>query len=196
MLNVSRGLQPHHGVKSAGPKITTALGGHTRKECRKAVVVRLAVGFEWVLMTLSALQANTKKHLSRCFCEVGWLVRDFVEICLPILINGTLSQQNLTNELAHRFIFAEGATNPVGECPHVVRHPSETGLWFCLLGLLVGAAAWHTAVVVLPVIAMLSSLRVTAEEHCLLATHGDLYRDYRREVPRSRILRRLSTIVG
>ena len=77
-----------------------------------------------------------------------------------------------------------------------VRHPSETGLWFCLLGLLVGASAWHTAVVVLPVFVMLSTMRVIAEERCLLATHGDVYRDYSREVPRSMISGLLVKIVG
>ena len=65
-------------------------------------------------------------------------------------------------ELGDAFISGEESRDHTGVVTtgvfSVVRHPSETGLWFCLLGLLVGAAAWHTAVVVLPVIAMLSSL--------------------------------------
>jgi protein-S-isoprenylcysteine O-methyltransferase Ste14 len=117
-----------------------------------------------------------------------------------LLMTGATIRFLAIRELGDAFISGEESRDHAGVVTtgvfSVVRHPSETGLWFCLLGVLVGASAWHTAVVVLPVIAMLSSLRVIAEERCLLATHGDVYRDYCREVPRSIIFRLLFTIVG
>ena len=73
MFDISGRLQPHHGIKSKGTKITAAFGRHTREESRKAIVVRLTVGFERVLVTLSALQSDAHKYLSCGFCKVRWL---------------------------------------------------------------------------------------------------------------------------
>jgi len=106
-----------------------------------------------------------------------------------LLVAGATIRFFAIRELGRAFVSHSGSRRHSGIVTtgmfSVVRHPSETGLSLCLLGMLIGASAWYTAIIVLPVFLVLSCLRIVAEERWLMATHGDSFGDYSRTVPRN-----------
>ena len=64
-----------------------------------------------------------------------------------------------------------------------LRHPSETGLWGALLGVLLVTGAGRTACVAVPVFLALTWARLRLEERALIRQFGAEYEAYRRDVP-------------